>query len=434
MDTKHRSDREGVRKPAGGFCFIRGTALLSAWAAYRGGQIQLVDLRVWFACREASARRCAIRKGRAPQYQIDEIRTLVGGTNRRIGESLRKLGRLGFVAWSDASVEFPEEVGSSFQDGFTEILDLVPNHKRLVPVPRRIIRRIAHGERRICIATILGHLLRCLYYKGGLCLPEGTCKASWIADVFGVDVRNVKSARKHLVSVGWLIPVATRQVHLNRFGARFRINLEWPSRNDINPLAKRSLLQAKSTIGSPPPYKDKKLSTRNEKPETRGSGPAGVFEEGKGKGPQLRNVRMEDLNSASSLCELFRQAVGEGVVKGSDMDRLNFFAAAEHARAVGTRNPCGLFVAIVRRGLWQHISLDNEDAAKARLRGLAEARGQRSVAGGNSKVASKQGIGESLPGRKWWLEVVPDAARAEIRKAIAESLGIEPFERTLQAA
>jgi len=282
------------------------------------------------------------------------------------------LGRLGLVAWSEASIEFPEETESLFQEGFSEVLDLVPNHRRLVPVPRRILRRIAQGERKTGIATILGHLLRCLYYKGGLCLPEGTCKASWIADVFGVDVRNVKSARKELVEIGWLVPIATKQVHLNRFGARFRVNLEWSSRNDISPLPKRSLPRPKTTTGLPPLYKDKKLSTRNEKPETRRSGPAGVFQKPGPERAQLRNVRMEDLDSTPSLCELFAQAVEKGLVKRSEMDRLNFFAAAEHARAVGTKNPCGLFVTIVRRGLWQYISLSDEDAARAKLRRLSE--------------------------------------------------------------
>ena len=46
-------------------------------------------------------------------------------------------------------------------------------------------------------------------------------------------------------------------------------------------------------------------------------------------------------------------------------DRLRFVAAAEHARAIGTTNPCGLFVRLVRGGLWSFVTQDDEDAANA---------------------------------------------------------------------
>lgn len=392
MDTKHRSNSEGVRKPAGGFCFIRGTAILGAWAAYQGHQIELFDLRVWFACWEALERRCGIRKGREPSYRLQEIKTLVAGTERHVTESAGRLARTGLLFWSESSIEFPD--GGEFSPGkhFPEILDLVPNHRRLVPVPRRIIRRIARGERKVVIATLLGHLLRGLYYRKGLCLPEGTCKASWIEDVFGVDRRNVKAARKELVALGWLVPIGTKQVYLNRFGSRFRINLEWGSGNDISRSARRSPPRPKTTAGSPPLYNDKKLSTRNEKPGTRGSGPAGDFQEPGAEMAKLRNVRMEDLDSAPRLCELFTQAVEEGLVRRSDMDRLNFFAAAEHARAVATRNPCGLFVTIVRRGLWQHISLSDEDAARAKLRRLSETGESREPTGCRRELDAPENV------------------------------------------
>ena len=43
-------------------------------------------------------------------------------------------------------------------------------------------------------------------------------------------------------------------------------------------------------------------------------------------------------------------------------------AAAEHARVIGTRNPCGLFVRLVRGGLLHFATCDDEDAASVRLR------------------------------------------------------------------
>ena len=37
-------------------------------------------------------------------------------------------------------------------------------------------------------------------------------------------------------------------------------------------------------------------------------------------------------------------------------------------RAIGTKNPCGLFVRLVRGGLWSFATQDDEDAARIRLR------------------------------------------------------------------
>jgi len=48
--------------------------------------------------------------------------------------------------------------------------------------------------------------------------------------------------------------------------------------------------------------------------------------------------------------------------------RLQWFAAAERALAAGERNPCGLFVAMYRQGLWHHITQAQEDSARVKLR------------------------------------------------------------------
>ena len=62
------------------------------------------------------------------------------------------------------------------------------------------------------------------------------------------------------------------------------------------------------------------------------------------------------------------QAEDWGMVRHSRASRLRWFAAAEHALAAGERNPCGLFVAVYRRGLWHHITQAQEDVARAKLR------------------------------------------------------------------
>ena len=68
--------------------------------------------------------------------------------------------------------------------------------------------------------------------------------------------------------------------------------------------------------------------------------------------PDLRDVVPEDLRDTGRLLDLYEQAVGLGLAAASECGRLRFVAAAEHARVIGTKNPCGLFVRLVRGGLW----------------------------------------------------------------------------------
>ena len=84
--------------------------------------------------------------------------------------------------------------------------------------------------------------------------------------------------------------------------------------------------------------------------------------------PTLNDVRMEDLKDTGRLLRLHGQAVARGLVSPSEADRRRFVAAAEHARAIGTVNPCGLFARLVRERIWSYLTLDDEDAASARLK------------------------------------------------------------------
>jgi hypothetical protein len=84
--------------------------------------------------------------------------------------------------------------------------------------------------------------------------------------------------------------------------------------------------------------------------------------------PTLNDVRVEDLKDTGRLLALLDQAIARDLVGSSEADRLRFVAVAEHARAVGTLNPCGLFARLVRRGWWHFATQDDEDAASRRLK------------------------------------------------------------------
>jgi hypothetical protein len=84
--------------------------------------------------------------------------------------------------------------------------------------------------------------------------------------------------------------------------------------------------------------------------------------------PTLNDVRVEDLKETGRLLRLHAQAVSRGLVGASEADRLRFVGAAEHALALGTGNPPGLFLHLVRGRLWRYVTQEDEDRAHARLK------------------------------------------------------------------
>jgi hypothetical protein len=84
--------------------------------------------------------------------------------------------------------------------------------------------------------------------------------------------------------------------------------------------------------------------------------------------PTLRHIIPEDLRNTDRLLALCEEAQQQHLLGRSDSDRLTFLALAEHARVVGSQNPCGLFAALVRRQHWHFVTDSDEDAAHARLK------------------------------------------------------------------
>jgi hypothetical protein len=435
-------------KPKGGYQLIPAVRLALAWWAYHEKLIRLVDLRVYFAAWEMRARRCRTPFPLPRRFGLGELQRLTGLSPRRLKASLRRLEAAGLLLWSESAIGFPaspEGVPFADRDGFRRFFDQIPNHRRLVPVPRRILRLMAGGARPALIATILGHLFRCLYVKGGKCLPVGRVKASWIADTFGIGLRRVKQARQELIALGWLIPLPSRQWALNRWGALIRINLDWSRLDGLRPAASAAAAVEPGDEGAEgpaparglelappppdsgpelaPPDSDEEPLTGAKNQEPASGGPAGFYSSqpeeetpepeatapdgveaisqaaaepvavspasdppapsvapaarpspapqvaGPVLGqPTLRDVVPEDLKDTGRLLDLYEQAVDQGLAPPSEWGRLRFVAAAEHARIIGTKNPCGLFVRLVRGGLYHFATGDDEQAASVRLR------------------------------------------------------------------
>lgn len=378
-------------KPDGGFRFIRAYDILGVYFAYTADLIGWYDVRVWFACHEAVARRCGARKGIPAKYREEEIRQLVDGAGVQwIRAALKRLQSAGLLWWSEKSITFgksPDEIQMDNKSGFWMMVEDFGQANRNVPVPRRAIRRIAAGSRKVETATMLGHVLRCCYFRRGEYSSEGSCSASWIGRVFGLDKRNVKIARKRLIRDSWLLGAKADAWHRQRFGGRTIVNAEWGgfqrpchyvvARNESRHKEQQRSPRIGSFDAKRSPLlilKENSFGTKNQKPAVAADRPAGFSIkdlEGKGQ-PSLRRIAIQDLRDSSRLLALFEEAVRREFVKKCEADRLKFFAGAERAVRVGERNPCGLFATLVRHKLWHHITLDDEDTARRRLKQMEE--------------------------------------------------------------
>ena len=337
-------------KPHGGFCFVHENSIHAVWGHLRTGDIALRDLRVWLACHELQARRCTLKRGRKPRFALDELHGLVGGVGgQHIRRSLRALEKLGLLRFREHElITMPFEVTDA------------PG--RPVPVPRTVIRHLSKSRGRAYIATVLGHLVRCLYYKNGVCRSGGWCKASWVSEVFDVAVRAVKEARSRLVRIGVLRVLRADQLRLNRLGRPLVVCLNWMSES-----APRT---ADSTTKSAPPREHKKLSSRrvdHQKP-AQAADPSGARI--RASGPDVRRMVPGDLEDPVRLASLFKQARLRGWVRKCEADILNVFSAACHAVRVGVVNPPGLFAWMLRNQEWRFISQEDEDRGRMLLRRL----------------------------------------------------------------
>ena len=227
-------------------------------------------------------------------------------------------------------------------------------------------------------------MIRCLFSTAAArSSPRAWSRPPWVADVFGVSERQVHLQRQHLIELGILVRLDTPQRVLNRHGQWFAFDLDWspaapapvgapgdgvPAKGETVPEPPVASLPTEGTPPdggrggeaapsepSPPPAeippqtvtpkgnsKPLREDLKTSKPGS--AGPAGFSKtdrEEKIPDPSLRDVRPEDLRNPARLMDLHAQAVEQGAISNSEADRLNFFAAANHARVIGSVNPPG---------------------------------------------------------------------------------------------
>ncbi len=398
----------------GGYQTLSPIQICNAVGALRARRISLRAFRAYFACAAIAASRDAARRARRsepgrrpparPRFGVDEVAQLLDCASLRVVRAeLRSLAAAGLLTFAVDTLELCKQP----TEDSSELLAVVASRRsptRPIPVPRRILRLLARPGRASTAIVVLSYMLRGLTLdrKTGEVRGRGSVKASWIADLFGLSLRSVRSARAELVRLGLIRrDEASSQWKLNRTGTYFSWNLAWSGASSSAPLGVAAASHPAPPMKRPrTPYGSRK----NQEPV----GP------GVPRKPDIREVVPEDLGSLPRLDELYRQAVRRRILDGTESDALNFVCAAARALSVPCRSPERVFMGIVRKRLWSHVTLAQEDRARSSM-----ARFRRS----RPEAFRPERPVPSILGPRFEREG-PTVARSEIRELIKHSLGL----------
>jgi hypothetical protein len=222
-------------KPAGGYVLCAAGGLFALWWLRKLGILRGLDFRVFFALLEMQARRCELPEGRDPRHGLLELSRLCGGTSEpELKRALRRLRKVGFVkGFTRATLVLARNADDlALDDETREFLDekflLLRSPKRLVPLPRRMVRLLASGACMTFAAVILGTAIATLFFKRGVVTARGAYKASWLAEAFGISERTVYRHRTYLVEeLRWLRIIASPQLRQNANGLLVEVDLDW---------------------------------------------------------------------------------------------------------------------------------------------------------------------------------------------------------------
>ena len=388
----------------GSFRRISVHQLTLAWWLHRSGHMTRRQLRVYFAAHELAERRrytSPEHRGAKPLFTLDELARLVGGRGdpkalRELRADVRALRGLGLVSISKHAITFAvsaDQVTVDDISGFWSIFNEMPNRRRSVPVPRRLLRALAAGFSRAVTALIIAVLIRGLFWhkQSKDYRTDGRYKLSWVAEHFGISRRAATDARTRLIDLGWSEPLEVNQWEMNAWGVRDRIVPEWshtaPTTSKTEAVggsalegcAAESATQNRDfapqsaspdltdTLSLTGDQKTRRLPSRVRSGVSRGSTLGSRKKKNTrraGDEPNIRDIQADDLGNVSRLLELHQQAIALGLASGSEAGRLDFMALAQRARCRGKRAGA-LFYWLLRERKQAFIThADEEDAAR----------------------------------------------------------------------
>ncbi len=296
-------------------------------------------------------------------YQKKELLRLCEGlTSRSLGKALRELETSQLMKFSEKNISFNDFPILGVGDFINENLG-GRKGTRSIPVPRKLIKFLASTNKPTLFITLIAYLLRGLSIKRGTgeANSKGTVKASWIANAFGISLRSAKSSRRELINLQIISKDETSyQRKLNRTGSYFIINTEWGRAVNNSQFAPPST--KKCTEFAPPIERLKTTKViKNHKTKKFNSG----LKKKKIKPPNIFNFSLDELKMRDSNEKLYWQAVDRGLIKHSEANVLNWLSAT--VRASKFENTIPIFMGIIKKKLWQNITLEEEDRARLAL-------------------------------------------------------------------
>ncbi len=397
-------------QPKSGYKTITPIEIANIVYLFDERQLSKRALQVYFACFSLVAIREAAKRSQnqnskkgmfVPSYRLKELSRATTLSESVIKKELKTLQALNILSFSESEIKISKTPLPDSQ----ELLSTLSGNrspKRPVPVPRSILRCLSKCEKASTSKTLLAYLIRGLTLsRTGEIAGKGSVKCSWIAETMNLSLRSVKSARKELLEEGIITPdTGSHQWKLNRTGAYFTINLGWSDSNKSDNFTNRSDFtdnqnptteltipgppvensEASKVVFAPPlvkkcpefapPYKDKKTpyGSKDQKSES------GFLIKKEGEAakapstPSIKNILIEDLQSFYRTEELYFQAVKAKWITLSENSFLNFLAAAVRAKTI--KNGCSVrvFVGIVKKKYFSHITQAEEDRARTAIK------------------------------------------------------------------
>lgn len=353
---------------AGGIRRIPLHQLALAWWCYQEHRITPRQFRVYMALHEMHERRRAAGKAEKGRYGVAEMRRLIGGeriTDHELRQDCDQLRTCGLAEVAGVSIRFVSVAADAMSgQGFDTFLKALPNNRRTVPVPRRVIRLLAGGLPRAVAATLIAMLIRGMFWQREHAKHriDGRVKAKWIADQFGLSLRAVKEARQRLEQLGWISILPAAQWERNRWGLHYAINVDWVPPGESAPP------RNENPVESAPPDQTvhllKENNLRNRNPARAAERPVAYQEAiaDSDAPPKLTDLQPGDLSKFHRVNALYEQAVEKGLAGPGDAGRLDFFALAGRAVTHG-KEPLKLFSWLLHRKRFDVISDADEDAA-----------------------------------------------------------------------
>lgn len=382
--TQHRSPAEPARpgywetKVTGGVRRMSVEQLAMAWWSHHQGHITSRQLRLYWALHEMEERRriCSGRS-RTPHYAVAEARALLGHrhSERALKRDLARLDALGLARFEERFIRFAAGMAATRMDhapSFQAFIESLPNRRRVVPVPRRMMRALAAGVPAALASTIVALLIRGSFWHRAehRLRLDGRVKASWITSRFGISLRAVKSARKSLEQMGWITILPSNQWELNRFGLHYLINGDW--KDGAGPASQSAPPPREKVACSAPPCTKQVASTRRDtKNRSLTSVDSQHVSEPGESAPKLHDLKPGDLASFPRVLSLYEQAVAKGLAHAGEGGKLDFIALVERATTHG-REAIRLFSWLLHRKRFNWISDADEDRARSWMRYHAE--------------------------------------------------------------